>query len=250
MSYSYDHDCPFEAFITNLGKYNEGELVGEWVKFPSTQEELQNVFSRIGIGSQDVFGNTYEEWIITDYDCYVDGLYEKLGEYENLDELNYLASKMDELNDYRYEKFQAALQINDYTDSVQELINLIDNLDKYDVYPNIEDHDDLGRYYIEELDAMSVPEHLKNYIDYEAYGRDVALNEAGQFTNYGYVRDTQDSFTEYYDGNPENIQKEYRVFQQSETLEEEIRYYDMSPARFLISLDRGAISYGWTDEVP
>ena len=28
---------------------------------------------------------------ITDYDCYVDGLYDKLGEYENLDELNYLA---------------------------------------------------------------------------------------------------------------------------------------------------------------
>lgn len=30
MAYEYDHDCPFEAFITNLGKYNEGELVGEW----------------------------------------------------------------------------------------------------------------------------------------------------------------------------------------------------------------------------
>lgn len=28
MAYEYDHDCPFEAFITNLGKYNEGELVG------------------------------------------------------------------------------------------------------------------------------------------------------------------------------------------------------------------------------
>lgn len=35
------------------------------------------------------------------------------------------------------------------------------------------------------------------------------------------MRDTQDSFTEYYDGNPENIPEEYRVFQQSETLEEE-----------------------------
>ena len=30
MGYEYDHDCPFEAFITNLGKYNEGELVGEY----------------------------------------------------------------------------------------------------------------------------------------------------------------------------------------------------------------------------
>ena len=43
MAYEYDHDCPFEAFITNLGKYNEGELVGEWVKFPTTSEKLQKV---------------------------------------------------------------------------------------------------------------------------------------------------------------------------------------------------------------
>ena len=28
MGYNNNHDCPFEAFITNLGKYNEGELVG------------------------------------------------------------------------------------------------------------------------------------------------------------------------------------------------------------------------------
>ena len=25
-------DGDFEAFVTNLGKYNEGMLVGEWVK--------------------------------------------------------------------------------------------------------------------------------------------------------------------------------------------------------------------------
>ena len=62
---------------------------------------------------------------------------------------------------------------------MQEIINLTENLDCYDIYPDIHDHDDLGRYYIEELDAMQVPEHLRNYIDYEAYGRDVALEEGG-----------------------------------------------------------------------
>ena len=144
--YEYGKDYPFAAFITNLGKYNEGSLVGEWVKFPTTAEEMQKLFERIGIGSKDDFGQPYEEWFITDYDCYVDGLYDKLGEYENLD--------------------------------------------CYDVYPDIRDHDDLGRYYIEELDAIQVPEHLKNYIDYEAYGRDIALEEGGQFTDLGYVRDT------------------------------------------------------------
>lgn len=211
MSYNYEHDCPFEAFITNLGKYNEGELIGEWVKFPTTPVELQNVFTRIGIGAKDDFGNTYEEWFISDYDCYVDGLYEKLGEYANLDELNYLASKLDELNADEYYHFQATMEISDYTGSIKDLINLMDNLDKYDIYLGVENDEDLGRYYIEELGAMEVPEHLKSYIDYEAYGRDIALDEVGQYTSYGYVRDTQDTFVEYYDGDCENIPEEYRV---------------------------------------
>ena len=209
--YDYDKDYPFAAFITNLGKYNEGALVGEWVKFPTTAEELKKVFERIGIGAKDDFGQTYEEWFITDYDCYVDGLYDLLGEYANLDELNYLASKLDDMSQDEYERFQAAMEIGDHTGSIQELINLTENLDCYDVYPDIHDHDDLGRYYIEELDAMQVPEHLRNYIDYEAYGRDIALEESGQFTDLGYVRDTGDSFNEVYDGHRESIPWEYRV---------------------------------------
>ena len=36
VSFNYDRDYPFEAFITNLGKYNEDELIGEWLKFPTT----------------------------------------------------------------------------------------------------------------------------------------------------------------------------------------------------------------------
>ena len=229
--YDYDKDYPFAAFITNLGKYNEGALVGEWVKFPTTAEELKKVFERIGIGSKDEFGQTYEEWFITDYDCYVDGLYDLLGEYANLDELNYLASKLDDMSQDEYERFQAAMEIGDHAGSIQELINLTENLDCYDVYPDIHDHDDLGRYYIEELDAMQVPEHLRNYIDYEAYGRDIALEESGQFTDLGYVRDTGDSFHEYYDGERGSIPEEYRVMTfQDDIPEEEISEWAMDLA--------------------
>ena len=229
--YDYDKDYPFAAFITNLGKYNEGALVGEWVKFPTTAEELKKAFERIGIGARDDFGQTYEEWIITDYDCYVDGLYDLLGEYANLDELNYLASKLDDMSQDEYERFQAAMEIGDHTGSIQELINLTENLDCYDVYPDIHDHDDLGRYYIEELDAMQVPEHLRNYIDYEAYGRDIALEESGQFTDLGYVRDTGDSFHEYYDGERGSIPEEYRVMTfQDDIPEEEISEWAMDLA--------------------
>lgn len=230
-SYGYDKDYPFAAFITNLGKYNEGELVGEWVKFPTTAEEMKKVFERIGIGQKDDFGNPYEEWFITDYDCYVDGLYDKLGEYESLDELNYLASKLDEMSQGEYEQFQAAMEIGDHSGSVQEIINLTENLDCYDVYPDIHDYDDLGRYYIDELDAMQVPEHLKNYIDYEAYGRDVALDEGGDFTDLGYVRDTGSSFHEYYDGERGSIPEEYRVMTfQDDIPEEELSEWAMDIA--------------------
>jgi len=209
--YNYDHDCPFEAYITNLGKYNEGELVGEWVKFPTTYEEMQKVFERIGIGKEDEFGNIYEEWFITDYDCYVDGLHDILGEYESLDELNYLANSIEAMDKSDFERFEAAIEIGDYTGSVKDLINLTENLDKYDFYPDVHDHDDLGRMYIDEYGAMEVPDHLKNYIDYEAYGRDIALDENGHFTDQGYVRDTGDSFTEHYEGNRDEIPWEYRV---------------------------------------
>ena len=219
--YSYNKDYPFATFITNLGKYNEGELVGEWVKFPTTAEELKEVFKRIGIGQKDDFGQPYEEWFITDYDCYVDGLYSKLGEYENLDELNYLASKLDEMSDSEYAQFQAGMEMGDHCGSLQEIINLTENLDCYEVYPHIDDYDDLGRYYIEELEVMQMPEHLQNYIDYEAYGRDVAMDENGSFTDQGYVRDTGDRFCEYYDGERGSIPDEYRVMAFQDDLPEE-----------------------------
>ena len=66
-------------------------MVGEWVKFPVTNEEMQAVFRRIGIGRR------YEEWFITDYDCPDAAISKVLGEYESLSELNYLAGQIMEL---------------------------------------------------------------------------------------------------------------------------------------------------------
>lgn len=59
----------FEAYITNLGKYNEGRLVGETLKFPATTEEVQALLKRIGVD-----GVRYEEIFITSFDGDVLGL--------------------------------------------------------------------------------------------------------------------------------------------------------------------------------
>jgi hypothetical protein len=110
-----------------------------------------------------------------------------------------------------YNQFLAAMEMGEHTGSLQDIIKLTENLDCYDVYPDIEDYDALDRYYIEELGAMQIPSYLENYIDYETYGRDVAMEEGCEFTEFGYVSDIGDTFYEVYDGDRENISVEYRV---------------------------------------
>lgn len=45
----------FEAYVTNLGMYPEyGVEVGEYLKFPTNVEEVQALFSRIGIDGMTV----------------------------------------------------------------------------------------------------------------------------------------------------------------------------------------------------
>ena len=110
-------DGDFEAFVTNLGKYNEGMLVGEWVKFPTTEEEMQKVFERIGIGKQDEFGQPYEEWFITDYECPIYGVQKMLGEYESLDTLIHLyftSTNYDFLNSTNWNLSLCKAGINPY----------------------------------------------------------------------------------------------------------------------------------------
>ena len=207
-------DGNFEAFVTNLGKYNEGQLVGEWVKFPTTEEEMQKVFERIGIGSTDEFGQVYEEWFITDYECPVHGVYDMLGEYESLDKLNYLASRTDEMDKWEQEKFVAIMEAGcDEVSDIDDLINVTYNLDCYDFIPDIHDESDLGYYYVHDAGIYSEKElgPLANYIDYERFGRDIAMDESGKFTDEGYIRNTGDGWNHYFDGTREDIPDEYRI---------------------------------------
>ena len=53
-TYEYNRDYPFATLITNLGKYNEGELIGEWVKFPTTAEEIKRL-TKYAVRYEDEF---------------------------------------------------------------------------------------------------------------------------------------------------------------------------------------------------
>ena len=155
-----------------------------------------------------VDGIRYEEFFITSFDGDVLGLYDYLGEYENLDELNHLACLLSELDQGELEKFEAVLHTGAHTSSVADIINLTQNLDCFEFYPDIENEEDLGRYWAEDL---PIPEELKDYFDYEAYGRDISINEGGHMAPGGYVVQTSGDFREYYHG-PQDIPAEHKVF--------------------------------------
>ena len=191
--------------MTNLGKYNEGQLVYERVAFPTDTETVQAALKKIGID-----GIRYEEIFIADYDGDMLQLYEHLGEYESINELNHLACLLSELSQDELAVFEAVMDSGEYTGSVKDLINLSQNLDSYSFYSDVHTEEDLGRMYLQELEAVPVPEHLIDYIDYEAYGRDVRINEDGHLAPGGYVVGGG-SFVEHYHG-IEDIPEEHRVF--------------------------------------
>ena len=196
----------FEAYITNLGKYAEGQLVGETLKFPATTEEVQSLLKNIGVD-----GVRYEEFFITAFDGDVMGLYDYLTEYENLDELNHLAHLISELDSDEIETLEAVLNKGNHTSSVADIINLVHNLDCYSLHPGVTDDETLGCIYVEDMELLDVPDNVLPYFDFEAYGRDVRINEGGHFAPGGYVFNNGGSFVERYHG-MEDIPPEHRIF--------------------------------------
>lgn len=151
------------VFITNLGKYNEGELVGEWLELPCSEEELQASLKRIGINKE------YEEYFITDYesDCGI-----KIGEYENIENLNSQMLELDNLISNVSDEHKAKAMISELSYDIQEVI---DNWDGYDFIEGwtAEDYEqDIVEncYDVNKL----IDGWLSNYItiDYEAMARD------------------------------------------------------------------------------
>ena len=192
------------GYLSNLGKYTEGRPAGEWVTFPTTAEHLKEVFDRIGIDFKH-----YEEWHFTEFQSPIPGLAEHLSEYSHPDELNYLGKLLEMQFDDDREKFIAAIEYGDHADSLQDIINLAQNLDCYWLYPSVHSEEEYGRYLVDELEEPELPEEAKKYFMYEEYGRDASINDDGMFTEKGYIYNNRNTFTEWYDGR--DVPQEYRV---------------------------------------
>ena len=163
------------AYVTNLGKYNDGQLVGAWLDFPASDEEIAAVLDEIEIKP----GTVYEEYFITDYETDVDL---GLGEFIPLEKVNEIAEKLAGLDDYTAEIVEALLG---YGYEIDEAIDAADDCIYYDGCSSMAD---VAERLADETGLLdSIPDNLRYYFDFEAFGRDLDLNGTWIETNCGFI---------------------------------------------------------------
>ena len=156
-----------KGFITNLGKYNEGELVGKWVDFPIDEDDFQDEFESIGVKENTM----YEEWFITDYDCSLFDMYDAFGEYPSIDDVNEVAEA---LEDHESE-FTALMEVCSYTDALGYLES-----ENYTFYKDMT-LEDVAYELVEE--CYNLPEIALRYFDYAAFARDLSFDGYSETSN-------------------------------------------------------------------
>ena len=155
------------VYIANLGKYNEGYLVGGWFSFPLDEEEIAE---RIGLNAE------YEEYAVHDTDNFP----MEVSEYTSISELNRIYELLEDLPDYILDN------LNPFLSHYGTLEELDEHVDDIICHSGCNSMEDVGRFYAEELGMLGeIPPHLEYYIDYEAYGRDLEMNGTFIDTSYG-----------------------------------------------------------------
>lgn len=182
------------VYVANLGKYNEGELVGEWISLPVTEDEMNEMFVRIGVGEivdgEYKHGKTeiengmpycYEEYAIHDYET---ELPIEISEYSNLEKLNELAEKMEELDEHDLNCINALLECG-YIDKKNivdgDIQDILDEHCFIEIDASMSNSDEALGYALAEIndiDSKLEELGLAGYFDYEKYGRDARFNGA------------------------------------------------------------------------
>ena len=155
-----------------------------------------------------------------------------------LNELNYLAAKIDALHPAALEMYVTILDADRHCGTFAELINLMENLDLFNIQPAFS-AEQYGEFLIDTakdntsavFDKLEHSEYsderelaqyilrLEAHVDAAAYGRAAAELENGVFTESGYLTESE-GFREVYRG-PEDIPAEYRVVQSATQAKEQ-----------------------------
>ncbi len=169
--------------------YHKKEL-----EFPCKEEELTNALIALNYGGETSPGVFVFQVVEPE------GLKTLENQFVDLDELNYLAKRMESFfGEGEFSQFYEALKHEEFT-SMKDIINLTFNMNRYPLIQDISDVTKIGREYLLITQGAISADDLDNPM-YAEKGRQLIQSGKGIFTEHGMLFVDEDTpFQELYDG--------------------------------------------------
>ena len=214
----------FSIMIGNRSRFDAGDPGGYWLDMPATKEQLHEAMRNVGITAdnpQDFSIRGYSD----DPEKHIALPYEMVCAAD-VDELNFLAARLEQLDPAEVGKLNAALQQKNGLANIGQVIDFTYNVDFYVHIPEVHTYRDLGDYYLNQSGMVQMPEEWKGGIDLTTFGRNAAAQEKGAFTEYGYIVESGDEWERQFEGR--KVPEEYKImsYPQPERGEQDKAYMD------------------------
>lgn len=181
----FDKNKKMHVWVGELGAYNAGYLIGEWVEVPVDADEIENILKKIAYRAIQICGTeidredreSWEKVDLMEHEFYIgdtDNIIFEVGEYDSLFRINEKAEEVAELSDYQYLALQAHLECCDDPFDIA-LENIKE--ERFRVYEDCWDMVDVAQEIV--LDNGFPEEFLegKSYVDINDLIRDAEMND-------------------------------------------------------------------------
>ena len=169
--------------VGSWGSYtecNERALGSKWIDLSAYNdwEEIEEELANQGF----IFNGIDEELFIQD----IEGIPSNCANWDYMHPQRLFETLYSSgiLNDtYKYDVFEAYLDVRSFSDW-EELVNNYGERwdDDIILYPKM-DFEDLAYHMIHEVCCYEIPSYIENYIDYEAYGRDLRFDGFEEYSD-------------------------------------------------------------------